>query len=273
MNPNSKDSPALPIRRDLTLAYAVSLVIAAMMAIASVVGLLNQTTIYPTDELLQAFVPNDVVNLLIGLPILLISMWLTRRGKLIGLLLWPGALFYIFYSYLVYLFSVPFNVGYLMHLTLVTLCAYTMIGLVANIEGKSVQQRLAGAVPERGGGGVLAGLGLLILVRIIAVFVTVLLNDTSSSPSEFALNVSDFMITPVWVIGGVMLWRRAALGYVTGLGLLFQASMAFVGLIAIMVIQPLLTDAPFSLVDVAVVSIMGLVCFIPFGLFARGAAR
>ena len=28
---------------------------------------------------------------------LLVSMWLTRRGKLIGLLCWPGALFYVLY--------------------------------------------------------------------------------------------------------------------------------------------------------------------------------
>jgi hypothetical protein len=35
-------------------------------------------------------------------------------------------------------------------------------------------------------------------------------------------------------------------------------------------LQPLLTDAPFALVDVIVVLIMGLICFIPFGLFVRG---
>jgi hypothetical protein len=54
------------------------------------------------------------------------------------------------------------------------------------------------------------------------------------------------------------------------LGLLFQASMLFIGLIAFLLIQPVLTDAPFSLTDVLVVAVMGLVCFVPFGLFVRG---
>jgi hypothetical protein len=34
---------------------------------------------------------------MIGLPILRGSMGLARRGKLLGLLLWPGALFYVLY--------------------------------------------------------------------------------------------------------------------------------------------------------------------------------
>ena len=273
MNRDHKDAPDLPIRANLTLAYALSLGVAALVAIASVAGLLYQTTVYPTDELLQSFVPNDVVNLFIGLPILLGSMGLARRGKLSGLLFWPGALFYLFYTYLVYLFCMPLNWAFLLHLTLVTLSAYTMIGLVASIDGKAVQEQLTGAVPERVGGGVLAGLGILFFVRVISVFVNVLISETPVAGAELALNISDFMLTPAWVIGGVLLWRREAFGYVTGLGLLFQASMLFIGLIGILILQPFMTAAPFVLTDVLVVLVMGMVCFIPLALFVRGAAQ
>jgi len=242
------------------------------MAIASVAGLLYQTIIYPTDELLQSFVPNDVFNLFIGLPILLGSMWLARRGKLIGLLFWPGALFYVFYTYIVYVFSMPFTVAFLIHLTLVTLSAYTMIGLVACIDGKTVQHRLTGAVPERVCGGVLVGLGILFFVRVISVMVNAIINQTPVTATEIALNVSDFLIAPALVVGGVLLWQRKSLGYVTGLGLLFQASMLFIGLIFILIIRPFMTAAQFVLSDVLVIFVMGMVCFIPFALFVRGAA-
>jgi len=272
MNTNQDDTANLPLRCNLTLAYAISLVIAALMAIASVAGLLYQTIIYPTDELLQSFVPNDVVNLFIGLPILLGSMWLARRGKLIGLLFWPGALLYVFYTYIVYVLSMPLNVAFLLHLTLVTLSAYTTIGLVASIDGKAVQHRLTGAVPERAGGGVLAGFGVLFFLRVIGVLVNALLSQTPVAAVELALHVTDFLIAPALVIGGVLLWRREALGYVTGLGLLFQASMLFIGLIFILLIGPFITEAQFVLIDVLVVSVMGMVCFIPFALFVRGVA-
>ena len=80
------------------------------------------------------------------------------------------------------------------------------------------------------------------------------------------------MITLAWVIGGVLLWRHKEFGYVTGLGLLFQASMLFIGLIIFLLLQPFLTTAPFVLADVVVIFIMGLICFIPFALFVRGVA-
>jgi len=270
MNTNHERNTSLPTRRNLTLIYALSSIIAILMAAASVTGLLHRAVIYPTDDLLQSFVSNDVVNLLIGLPILLGSMWSARRGKLIGLLLWPGALFFVLYNYMVYVFAMPLNVAFLLHLTLVTLSAYTIIGLIASIDGEAVQQRLTGSVPERVAGGILAGLGLLFFVRVIGVIVSALTSQTPIAETELALHVSDFLITPAWVIGGVLLWRRKEFGYVTGLGLLFQASMLFIGLIIFLLLQPFLTAAPFVLADVVVIFILGLICFIPFALFVRG---
>ncbi|HEX2729423.1 MAG TPA: hypothetical protein VHM16_06675, partial [Rubrobacteraceae bacterium] len=198
------------------------------------------------------------------------SMWLARRGKLVGLLLWPGALFFLLYNYIVYVFAMPLNVAFLLHLTLVTASVYTLIGLVAGIDGQAVRQRLAGAVPEGLAGVVLAGMGLLFFLRVIAVIVDALIRQTPIAGTELALHVSDLLITPAWIIGGVLLWRRKEFGYVTGLGLLFQASMLFIALIIFLLLQPFLTTAPFVLADVVVIIVMGLICFIPFALFARG---
>ena len=97
-----------------------------------------------------------------------------------------------------------------------------------------------------------------------------LINQTSINPGERSVLIADFLISPAMIIGGLTLWRRKALGYVSALGLLFQLSMLFIGLIIFMILQPLITSAPFILTDIVVVFIMGLVCFIPFGLFIRG---
>jgi hypothetical protein len=76
---NMAPASRLPITRDLTLVYALSLAVAVLMAVASVAGLVYPADIYPEQALRQSFAANDVVNLLIGLPILLGSMWLARR--------------------------------------------------------------------------------------------------------------------------------------------------------------------------------------------------
>ena len=96
-------SERLAVKHSLAPIYALSGLAALLMIGASIAGLLYQSSIYPTDELLLSFVPNDVVNLVIGLPILLGSMGLAWRGKLIGLLFWPGALLYVLYIYINYL--------------------------------------------------------------------------------------------------------------------------------------------------------------------------
>lgn len=259
----------LPIHYDLTLIYVFSFIIAILVAAASITGLIDGTIIYPTKELFRAFVPNDVVNIFIGLPILFGSMWLTRRGKLIGLLCWPGALLFVLYNYIIYVFAMPFNWAFLLHLMLVAMTVYALIGLVVNIDGNEVQQRLAGTVPDRVAGGILVGLGFLFFLRALDVVINALTYGTPMSQTELAVNVSDFLITPTWVIGGIGLWRRKKLGYVSGLGLLFQASMLFVALILVLLLQPFMTAAPFAAADIAVIFAMGLICFIPFTLFAR----
>jgi hypothetical protein len=270
MNTEQAREPSLPIRRNLTLIAILSLLIAFLVAAASAAGFLFRSDLYPTGDLLQSFVPTDVVNLLIALPMLLGSIWLAWRRKLVGLLLWPGALLFVLYSYIVYVLAMPLNGAFLLHLALVALSLYTIIALIASIDGGAVRHRLAGAVPERLAGGILAAFGLLFFLLALAAIVGAVASQTSMAETDLAANASDFLISPVLVIGGVLLWQRRELGYVAGLALLFQASMLFIGLIVLLILQPFLTAAGFRLIDVVVVFVLGLICFIPFALFVRG---
>ena len=91
----------LPITHDLTFAYLVSLVIAVLMTVASVAGLVfGSAGLYGVaPRLVQVSQGGDAANIVVGLPILLGSMWLTRRGSLIGLLLLYPALKHVNKSY------------------------------------------------------------------------------------------------------------------------------------------------------------------------------
>jgi len=273
VNTNPKDSARLPVTHELTLAYALSLVVAIVMTIASVGGLLYRAVIYPTDALLLSFIPNDVLNLVVGLPILLGSMRLARRGKLIGLLCWPGALFYVLYVYVIYAIGVPFNALFPAYLALVPLSAYTIIGIVASIDGEAVHQRLTGIVPARVAGGILAGLAILLIVRQAAIIVAALASQTGVDTLERALWIGDVTVgCPALLAGGVLLWRRKALGYVAGAGLLLQYGALALGLIPVMAFQALYTGSQIDVAGIIVVLFMGAICFVPLAFFVRGAA-
>ena len=87
---------------------------------------------------------------------------------------------------------------------------------------------------------------------------------------DLALAVTDLILIPTWVVGGILLWQRRAFGYLTGAGLLFQASMLFVGLLVFFLLQPMVAAVPFPMEDFVVILVMSLVCFVPLGRFVRG---
>jgi hypothetical protein len=267
--PIKNESSYLKSQVKLTPIYLVSIFIGILVLVASTCSLLNPAKIYPTEAMHQMFFANDVVNLVIGLPLLLGSLWLSWRGKLLGLLFWPGALMYVLYNYIAYLFSTPLSWVYLIYMVLVSACVYTLIGLFTIIDMENVSARLSGSVPEKLSGGVILVLGTFNFLRVLFMIVSALIDQSSIVTTDLSVLIADFLLSPAWIIGGVLLLRRKALGYVSGLALLFQTSMLFIGLIAFLLLQPLLSDAPFDIFNILVVFLMGLICFVPLGMYIR----
>jgi hypothetical protein len=257
--------PPLP-----TLPRSLSLLLALILTLVSAAGILYSNAIYPTAEQLQTFMANDVVNLVIGLPVLLVSIWLADRGKLLGPLVWLGALLYVLYNYIAYLFGIPFSWITLAYLALVVLSAYLMFALLKNIDRKAVQRQLSGAVPVKLAGWILVVFGVFFLFRAISIISGAAVNQAPLPLSEIGVLIADLVVSTAWIAGGIALLRDMALGYVSAPGLLFAASMLFIGLIFFLLLQPVLTGAPFALIDVLVVFVMSLICFIPTALFIRG---
>jgi hypothetical protein len=281
-------STSLPITRDLTLAYALSLVVAVLIAGVSAAGLLlGSTRLYGVDPkvaaavasstagvLVPGFLAQDVINLVLALPILLGSLWLVRRGSLIGLLLWPGTLFYVLYTYALYLVGAPFSALFLAYVGLVALSAYTTIGIVASIDAEQVRQRLAGVVPARTVGGILVGLAFLTLAQDAGgALVSALAGGGSVDPVAHRVWIADLVVeVPAVLIGGVLLWRRKMLGYVAGAGLLLQFGLTPTGLAAVLALQPVLTAEPIDAGAIVGLLIFSAVCFATLTFFVRGAA-
>jgi hypothetical protein len=264
----------LLVTRDITLAYVVSLAIALIMTIASVLGILHAQDLYPTSDQIQLPVV-DALNLVIGLPALLGSMWLARRGRLLGLLCWPGALFYVVYRYLASAIGVGFGVMFLPYLLLVALGAYTLIGLVASIDGEAVRERLAGAVPARATGAILIGATVLFIVLDGGAILTALTAQPPRDPEHpVHVLIADFVtLIPACLIGGFLLWRRTPLGYVAGAGLLLVYSVLLIGPIPVLAVQAFHDGAPFPVGDVLFLLAIASICIVPLGLFLRGMIR
>jgi hypothetical protein len=277
----------LPVKRDLTLSYRTSLIVAALMAFASAGGLLlGSGGLYgphPTHSLgvteaeagvlLPGFLGQDAFSLFVGLPLLLGSLWLARRGSLIGLLFWPGVLFYALYWYVLYLTGAPFSVLFLVYVPLVTLSAFTTIGLVSSIDGEEVRRRLSDAVPARVIGAILVVLGLLTLAQDASgALITALVEDAPADPAARSVWIVDLALqAPTVIAGGVLLWHHQPLGYVAGAGLLLLYGLSAVGFVAGMVLESVLAGSPLDAATSIVLLVFGIVCCVPLAFFVRGA--
>ena len=260
-----------PVTHDLTLAFILSLVVVALAAGAAVAGLLNPDQFYPSEGLANALLPTDLATLFIILPVALGSMFLARRGKLIGLLCWPGAMFAILYTFLPYLLAVPFNSLWMAYLLIVPLSAAVMIGMVAGLDGNMIAARLQGSVPARVSGGILVGLAVIIILRQGNLMFSALSSQALVPPLDVSLWIADFALAcTVLLTAGAQLWRRRPFGYLTGGGLLMAYGMLSLGLMPYFFCQPT-TGAPLDVAGIIIILIMAALCLIPFSFFVRGA--
>jgi hypothetical protein len=251
--------------RNLSVVFTLSSVVAALMTALSLAGLFFPAAFYPTADLRNSSISTDMVNLVIGLPSLLGAMALARHSRLPGLLFWPGMLLFVAYHAVAFAAGVPFSMQFYFYVVLALLSVHTLVRLLTNLDASAIRQRLQGRVFERICGGALIGLGLL-----FAGLVAQIMTDPASAPSQVATGVADLTILPALLVGGVLLWRRQAWGYVLGAGLLFLMSMLFVGLLVFFILQPIVAGVPFPLDDFVAIAVMSLFSFVPFGLFARG---
>jgi len=259
----------LPIKNSLDNATSLSRIVAVLMAAASLSGLILPRTLYATTELQQSYLTNDVVNLIVGLPVLLGAIWFARRGSLSGLLLWPGALLYVVYNYLAYAFGNPLGWLTFVSLALVVISTVAIINLMGCIDTEAVKERLVDIAPRRFAGGVMIVFGVFFILRTAGVIFGAISEQTPLPITEIGLAVADGTLSVLMIVGGILLLRRQALGFVSGLGLLFAASTLFIGLLIYFILEPMVSEAPFALVDFIVVLLMSLICFVPFGLYVR----
>ena len=257
----------LPLIRDISIAYRASLAIAAVVTVVSVAGLSFGTAGLYGDQtnLFGAFLGQDLLNLVVGVPALLGAMWLSRRGWLIGLLLWPGALFYVLYDYGFYVLGAPMNALFLAYLLLVTASAYTLMVVLSATDANAVRAQLAEIVPARITGGVLVTLALL----FTALWSFVILSTAFGAPADPIARVVvtlDLTIQlPALLLGGIMLWRRRAIGYVAATGLLFQATAYLLGLSAICLLGTSPTGNPVTVIDWAPGLMVGAIGIVLIG--------
>lgn len=269
----ARGGSALPVIRSLTFPYAVSLLVAGLLVISSAAGLLfGRRGLYaPDPATLPTFLAQDVLSLLVVVPLLLAAMWTARRGSVRGLLLWMGTLFYVAYTYAFAVLGDRLAPLFLLYAAIVSASLYTLVYLLVSTDADAVRARFSTHTPTRLAGGFVAAVAAVMGVLWAVLIVGDVLSGTAPTRVQLVVWPLDLVVAfPALFWGGLWLWRKEPLGYVVGGIVLLKAAAEGLTLVVQTAAVVLMGGAADPLVPIyAVIGLGGLALLV---LYVRGVA-
>ena len=193
---------------------------------------INARGLYYWDTLSAAaqMQANDLVVLLLGLPLLAVSFWLGLRGSLRGRLLLAGTLGFILYTYISMCFGAAYNALFLVYVALFGLSLYAFILTMLSFDLQTLPAHFSDKLPRGWMAGLLffaaAFLSLAWLGRIAATFQPGAIPALENTTSMFIQAMDLALIVPLCILAGILLLRRSAWGYLlASVGMLKFLSM------------------------------------------------
>ena len=180
---------------------------------------INASGLYYWDTLSSAaqMQANDLVTLVLGLPLLVISFWLALRGSLRGKLLLSGTLGFILYTYITMCFGATYNQFFLVYVAIFSLSLFAFILSMMSFDLKTLPARFSEKLPRGWIAGLLffaaAFLSLAWLGRIAATFAPHAVPALENTTSMFIQVMDLGVIVPFCILAGVLLLRRRSWGY------------------------------------------------------------
>jgi len=200
---------------------------------------------YDTPIGALGFTAADLVTLIIAIPVLAISFVLYRRGSLRGGFLLAGVLSYFLYNYISMGFGAAYNRLFLAYILIFSASLFGLILVLASFDLQKLPSYFDANLPRRGIGIFLIVSGAILgLVWLVLSILPALIQNTPPPEAEYyttfiTATVDIGIISPALILAGVLLLRRAPLGYLLAATLLIFTSILGPNLTAGGVIQVL----------------------------------
>ena len=202
------------------LILILSLPLAILTAIVSYAGVFIEST-YARETILYAAqgIGQDLVNLFIVVPILLVAAFFAYRKNKLGLLVWSGAIFYLAYSYTIYSFGLHFNNFFLAYCAILGLSFYSILYFMISSLKEDVSKWFSTNVSTKSTGIFLIVIAILFyFIWLSEIIPAIHINATPKSVTESGLlinpvHVLDIAIClPALIITGIALIKKKNIG-------------------------------------------------------------
>lgn len=198
----------------------------------------------------------DAVTLCLGIPLLILSLWLYTRRSLRGALLLAGTLGYFLYTYASLAFMAAFNPLFLVYVALFSLSLFAFVLSLMSIDIAALPGRFSPRLPRRGIAALLFAMGGFLLFAWMGRIAPALLNGTPpfglESYATLVIQAMDLgLIMPLTVLAAVLLLKRRPYGYLLAAVALLKGFTMLVAVSA-MAFGQVLAGVPVSPVELTV---------------------
>jgi hypothetical protein len=174
---------------------------------------------YDTPITAVGFKAADAVTIVLAIPLLVTSTLLYRRGSLKGGLLLTGVLAYFLYNYGSVAIAAAYNNLFLVYVAIFSASLFGFVLTLTSFDVQVLPFHFSTDIPKRGISIflVVSG-GILALVWLVLSVVPALLQNRAplevASYTTFITGVVDIgIVAPALIVVGVLLLRRAPMGY------------------------------------------------------------
>jgi len=262
-------------KKKVNILTLLTVLLAVVLAIVSYFGAFVEGT-YDRDVASMAAqgMGQDMVDLFLVVPLLIVSIILVRRDIKAGWFLLTGSVFYTLYSFFIYAFGVYFNQLFLLYCIIIGLALYTFIFILHEMNRMDIKGWFSDNVPDR----LIGYYFILIAVVFYALWLKdtlpAVLNDTiPESVSKYELLVNPVhvldiaIVLPGVIITAVMLIKNLRLGYIltpTLLVFIILLAIALIGMTLMLQVKEISDDTSVAgiFAVMAVISIGFLLMFL-----------
>ncbi len=160
---------------------------------------------------------NDLVTLVLGLPLLAVSTWLAFRGSLRGQLLLTGTLAFFLYTYVSLAFLAAFNAFFLVYTALYSLSLFAFILSMMSFDLETLPGKFSEHLPRGWIAGLLFFVGAFLALAWLGRIIPPTLGEQTpllENATTMVIQAMDLgLILPLAVLAGILLLRRNPWGY------------------------------------------------------------
>ncbi len=172
---------------------------------------------YDTVSMAAQAQANDLITLVVGLPLLLVSAWLAFRGSLRGRLLLTGTLGFFLYTYMSMASLASYNALFLVYVAIFGLSLYAFILSMMSFNLQDLPQSFSEKLPRKWIAALMFLVGGFLSLAWLGRIVPPLLQNETPVLENTTTLIIQFMdlglIIPLAFLGGILLLRRSAWGY------------------------------------------------------------